>query len=75
MLDRERILLYKELRLLTDTRHVILWAFHSIKKYQDHMPIGNGLTTKYFSWDATSPHFALDYEYLQQNPTIDTIYL
>ena len=39
------------------------------------MPIGNGLTTKYFSWDATSPHFALDYEYLQQNPTIDTIYL
>ena len=37
------------------------------------MPIGNGLTTKYFSWDAICHHFALDYEYLQQNPTIDAI--
>lgn len=37
------------------------------------MPIGTGLTTKYFSWDAIYHHSALDYGYFQQNPTVGTM--
>lgn len=69
------ILVYKELRLLTNTGHVIPWVFHRIKNKtkQDHTPTGTGLHTKYFPWVATCHHPALEYGYPQQNPTISII--
>lgn len=60
LLSYKRILAYKELRLLTNTGHVIPQVFHRIKKKPDHTLLGTDLATKYFPRDATCHHSALD---------------